>query len=142
MLRKSAALGNEGEAVAAGYLAERGMRILERNWRNGRDEIDIICEEPDRVSSFSGGRPTLVFVEVKTRTSPDLERASSALDRRKISALVRAARRYIGSRGEWDRACRFDLICVNGEDRRVEHIKDVIDVGNIDFGGNTSWQPW
>ncbi len=137
MLTEKKILGDEGEQLAAEYLQKQGLRIIERNWRNMRDEIDLICIEKDRFSD-----ETIVFVEVKTRSSNDLVRASSALDRRKQNALVRAASRYLGLHGAWERPCRFDLVCVNGPDRSIEHIKDVIHVGSLSFGGNASWQPW
>ncbi|MBO4318134.1 MAG: YraN family protein [Mailhella sp.] len=137
MLTRKKLLGNEGEQLAAEYLQKQGLRIIERNWRNVRDEIDLICVEKGQFSA-----ETIVFVEVKTRSSDDLLAAASALDRRKQNALVRAASRYLGLHGAWEKPCRFDLICINGAGRSIEHIKDVIHVGDLSFGGNASWQPW
>ena len=137
MLTSKKILGNEGEQLAAEYLQKQGLRIIERNWRNARDEIDLICVEKGKSSA-----ETIVFVEVKTRSSDDLLAAASALDRRKQNALVRAAARYLGLHGAWEKPCRFDLVCINGAGRSIEHIKDVIHVGDLSFGGNASWQPW
>ncbi|TMR21000.1 YraN family protein [Nonomuraea turkmeniaca] len=52
-------LGKQGEQIAVIYLEAKGMKILERNWRCRYGEIDIIAEDG----------PTLVVVEVKTRSS-------------------------------------------------------------------------
>lgn len=78
--------------------------MLARNVRSGpHDEIDIIAEDPrDDV---------LVFVEVKTRSADDGYAPGLALDRRKRTAMLRAARRYIDERGE-ERGYRFDVVCV------------------------------
>ena len=54
-------LGKKGEEIAANYLAEKGYKIIARNWRFGKDEIDIIAEHDN----------FLVIIEVKTRSSSD-----------------------------------------------------------------------
>ena len=53
------ALGNYGESVAERYLVEAGMTVLDRNWRCGQGEIDLILRDAD----------TFVVCEVKTRSS-------------------------------------------------------------------------
>ena len=67
MLLSKKSIGDFGEKKAAQYLRLRGYRILERNWRSGKYEIDIIAATVK----------DLVFVEVKTRTyrQNDLEMA-------------------------------------------------------------------
>jgi len=52
-------LGEKGEEIAAGHLLKNGYAILERNWRFGKEEIDIIASQDDE----------LIIVEVKTRNS-------------------------------------------------------------------------
>ena len=65
-------LGIKGEEAATAFLKDKGYRILERNWRMHRHEIDIVAEDDEYI----------VFVEVKTRTSrewgdpEDLDRKS------------------------------------------------------------------
>ena len=60
MKKKSQQLGEDGEQAATAFLVEKNYQILERNWRFGRAELDIIARvEPQ----------TLVFVEVKTRSN-------------------------------------------------------------------------
>jgi len=94
--------GDMGEGAAARYLESRGYRILERNWRRGRLELDIICRDKD----------TLVFVEVKTRGPGSLGTPADALDRAKRNALVRAAGLYLSEFECWDEPCRFDLVAI------------------------------
>ena len=65
-------LGKWGEEMAAEYLQQKGYRIIERDWRSGARDIDIIAQAPDP--------STLVFVEVKTRKSEALMRAADAVN--------------------------------------------------------------
>ncbi|MBO7499129.1 MAG: YraN family protein, partial [Bacteroidaceae bacterium] len=65
--------GRRGEDLATAFLLSKGYGILERNWKSGRKEIDIIAQD---------GRD-LVFVEVKTRSSEDVLPAIEAVDARK-----------------------------------------------------------
>jgi putative endonuclease len=109
-------LGRRGEAVAARYLAGRGFRILERRFRTRAGEIDLVAEEAE----------TMVFVEVKTRTSEVCGRPAEAVDRRKQSRLARAAAVYLARAGRPDAACRFDVVEVwddPGGTWRVGHIR-------------------
>lgn len=123
-------LGRDGEDAAAALLAGKGLRILERNLRLGRLELDLVCEDAD----------TLVFVEVKTRAEGSLAAPSDGLTGQKRSRLVRAAQAYLSRHDFWHRPCRFDLVSVHfrsGMVARIEHIPDA-------FSGHTpgGWQPW
>jgi putative endonuclease len=94
--------GNQGEALAAQYLAEKGYRIVERNYRAGRGEIDIIAWLGDKL---------LVFVEVKTRAYEAFGGPEAAVSLAKQRVLLRTAGAYMESIGyEW--AIRFDVIAV------------------------------
>ena len=79
------ALGRWGEAQAAGWLRERGWRILEAGWHCRFGEIDLIAED---------GR-YLAFVEVKLRKSAAFAPARAAVDRRKQEKLRTAAQLYL-----------------------------------------------
>lgn len=92
--------GDLGEAYAAKFLRRAGMKILLRNWRHGRDEVDIIAREGD----------CLVFVEVKTRAENDLRGGYAAVDTRKRRAQKRAIRAYLRALRERPRAYRFDVV--------------------------------
>lgn len=78
--------GRKGEAFAAKFLRERGYKILARNVRFEKDEIDIVARE-------RGG--TLVFVEVKTRSDYDRRGGYADVDGGKREALRRAVRQYL-----------------------------------------------
>lgn len=88
-LPPSADTGRRGEQAAVDYLRRAGFSILERNWRSGRYELDIVARRWDE----------LHFVEVKTRRADGLTTPEEALTRRKFAALRRAAMAYMAQRG-------------------------------------------
>ncbi|HEU4402869.1 MAG TPA: YraN family protein [Candidatus Polarisedimenticolia bacterium] len=92
-------LGRRGEAAAARHLEALGLRILARGVRTRAGEIDLVAEE--------GG--TLVFVEVKTRSSLAWGRPSEAVDRRKRERLTRAAAVFLIGLDGPEPPCRFDV---------------------------------
>jgi len=94
------ALGNEGEARAADYLAAQGYRIVARNVRAGGVELDLVVRR---------GR-TVVFVEVKTRRSHRFGAPELAIDARKRRRLVRGAYAWLRERGRGFQSARFDVI--------------------------------
>jgi len=75
--------GDRGEREAERFYRRSGYTVLARNWRHGRDEIDLVLATPD------GAMP--VFVEVKTRGENDRRGGYAAVDARKKNALRRAA---------------------------------------------------
>ena len=101
--------------LASRYLLDKGYAVLHYNWRSGHKEIDLIAKERD----------TLVFVEVKSRTSELYGNAEDAVDERKMRLLISAAESYI-TRFKIDLKFRFDVITVIGncEPYRIEHIED------------------
>lgn len=119
------ARGDLGENAAVRYLRFRFYRILDRNYRAGGAEIDIVAKR---------GK-TLVFIEVKTRRiAPDeasrLTRPAAAVTRDKQEHIVRAAKIRLAQHPSPDCSVRFDVIEVYldpREDRdkviRIEHIK-------------------
>ncbi len=126
--------GAAGEEAAAHYLTQRGYRILARNWRHGRLELDLICRH--------GGH--LIFVEVKTRAAGSRQQPVEALVPAKQRTLARAAQHYLSAHGLWEVPCRFDLIAVErrGQAYTVEHVENAFDLSQPVGGGNTAWQPW
>lgn len=108
--------GTVGEAIAAGFLEQRGYRILERNYRCPRGEIDLVAWDD----------VTLVFVEVKARRRTTLPGALDSINRRKQRRMFYAAEHFLATRGLSPRETRFDVVVVlgEGEDVRCELVRD------------------
>jgi putative endonuclease len=111
---KRSAIGRWGEQAVAGWLAQRGYRLLARNWRRREGEIDIIALEGT----------TLVFIEVKTRRSETFGAPEEGIDTRKQRQLTRLAQRYLDENPTlaFD-SCRFDVVVVDlsGNRPRFRH---------------------
>jgi putative endonuclease len=107
--------GEAGEQLACQWLLEHGFSIVHRNWRYGRDELDVVARE---------GR-FLVVVEVKTRSSDRWQEPEEAVDQRKQRKVLRAAEALVHSIEE-DLELRFDVISVTfaPEGPRILHIPD------------------
>lgn len=106
-------VGKWGEELASAYLQSKGYAIIERNWRSGRRDIDIIAITPDG--------QTTVFVEVKTRTSSFI-RPEMAVNTQKVRNIILAAHSY----AKYHRMCRnmrFDIISIIGENEAVATIE-------------------
>lgn len=111
--------GDRGEALAAEYLEEQGYRILDRNYRFERSEIDLIAFSPDEFAE-------LVFVEVKTRSGLGFGRPEESVSDAKRRHIVRAAQAYLHERRLEKARCRFDVISIvlrADEQRDIEHFK-------------------
>lgn len=96
------ALGAYGEALAAQHLVERGMVVLDRNWKCLAGEIDLVLRD---------GR-TVVFCEVKTRSSDAFGSALEGVDPRKAARLRRLGARWLEAHGLRPRDVRIDLVGV------------------------------
>ena len=108
-------LGKYGENLATSYLRENGYRVIKRNWRTGKKEIDIIAEDDHHV----------IFIEVKTRTADFQLHPRDAVSVPKQRNLIFAAQTWL-ERSETDKEARFDIITVITEGRKyeIEHTKD------------------
>jgi putative endonuclease len=108
------AIGRLGEDAAWAHLQALGYRLLARNWRFGRNEIDIIAEEPSGI---------IVFVEVKAGRGEGAGSPGERVDGRKRLRVQRVAERYAQKNGLLDREMRFDAITVMhiGGRTSVEH---------------------
>lgn len=87
--------------MAVRHLQRAGCRVLDRNWRAGRLEIDLVVRDG----------PVVAFVEVKTRR-PGPQHPAEAVDRRKRAHLRKAAAVWIGSHAPNAREFRFDVVSV------------------------------
>ena len=109
--------GDSAENLAVAFLERSGLTILERNYRCRLGEIDIVAR--------SG--PLLVFVEVRARRSEAFGGAAASITAAKRRRIVAAARHYLATRRA-DRACRFDVVLVRGDEQRVEWLTDAFGV--------------
>jgi putative endonuclease len=91
--------GARAEALAADFLRRQGLTIVGRNFRTRFGEIDLIARDG----------PTLVFVEVRLRSSTRFGGAVESITAAKRARLIQAAREYIARTGG-EPTCRFDAI--------------------------------
>lgn len=114
-------LGKWGEDVAASFLERKGYQICDRDWKVGKRDLDIVAMTEDGLQ--------LVFVEVKTRQSADLQEPEQAVDARKIRNLAFAANAYVKAH-DLSLQIRFDIITVVGKMKNVEQVEHWIDAFN------------
>ena len=107
-------LGQIGEDLAADYLKKTGFKILCRNWKWGKHEIDIIAENQDFI----------VFAEVKTRNDDFQMHPLTAVTREKQKSIIWAANGYV-QKFNVDKECRFDIITVikSADSFKIDHIE-------------------
>lgn len=96
-------VGKSGESLAADYLRKHGYRILELNARNRLGEIDIVAMDGQ----------ALVFVEVKTRLSPDYGNPKHAVTPHKQCRLTRVALAYLKKNHLLHCKARFDVVAID-----------------------------
>jgi len=108
--------GEVGEKVAERWLRQRGWRVLQRRFRNGHRDIDLVAERDGLVA----------FVEVKARRRNDFGDPVEAVDWRKQRELVRSATVWIDRHGRPNESYRFDVIgvLVDGNSVRVKHVEN------------------
>lgn len=109
-------LGQTGEKLAQQYLIRQGHTILATNWRSGHNEIDIISTHNN----------TLIFTEVKTRSTEIFGSPEQAVTETKIRHLAAAATDYINQTNSPSLDIRFDIITIikNKHTCRIEQIED------------------
>ncbi len=95
-------LGRRGERAACRYLRRRSCKILARNYRCDVGEIDLILADGD----------TIVFLEVKTRSSDDAQDLQNTIGLRKWRRIERAARHFLMKHSTVEHPCRFDFVAV------------------------------
>ncbi|MEO5363629.1 MAG: YraN family protein [Magnetococcus sp. DMHC-8] len=115
-------LGLQSEQIAEQYLLKMGYRILERNVRSARGELDLVAMHGN----------TLVFCEVKARQGMGGMHPGESIHARKQTRLIRLAAGYLQRHpGYAALACRFDAVLVwkTGSDWRVELVADAFRPG-------------
>ena len=127
MSRRGKDVGNRGENIAAAYLESIGYRILHRNYRFGRLELDLVCREPPGDSPDAVFRQgEIVFAEVKTRSGLRFGHPEEAISETKQRRIAQAAQAWLRERSLEQAPCRFDVIAVvlqKNADPIVTHFK-------------------
>ncbi|GGC60902.1 YraN family protein [Hoyosella rhizosphaerae] len=94
-------LGRKGEDIAANYLVQRGFTLLDRNWRCRYGELDLVC---------AADSDTLVFVEVKTRSTLTCGHPCESVSSRKLERMRHLARLWLSQHSRSWRTVRFDIV--------------------------------
>ena len=92
-------LGRAGEDAVCKYIIDRGMKLLARNYRAAKGEIDLIACTGD----------TVVFIEVKSRSGLSYGTAAEAVGFHKQKTVIRTAQHFIAQHGLYESNIRFDV---------------------------------
>ena len=96
--------GKEGEDLAVDLLKSKGYEIIDRNYRFGKGEIDIIALDPE--TNYT------VFVEVKSRKNLEYGEPEYGITKNKIRQLKKMAELYLYDKDIRQLDCRFDVVTV------------------------------
>lgn len=120
--RTTKTTGDLGEQIAADFLEAKDYRVIERNYRFNREEVDLICFQPS--ADYQGGE--LVFVEVKARRGLGYGRPEEAVTPDKQKAIMRVAEAYLHETRLDGALVRFDVIAVvlGDGDPEIEHFEN------------------
>lgn len=114
-------LGKWGEDEATLYLENEGYIVIDRDWKVGKRDLDILAVSPD-------GK-TLVVVEVKTRSGEEYQQPEEAVDVRKMRNLAIAANTYVKEQNV-EKELRFDIVTAVGVGHQVKRIEHLVDAFN------------
>ncbi|MEM1249122.1 MAG: YraN family protein [Acidobacteriota bacterium] len=119
-MRSTVEKGRWAEAHASRHLQSKGYRVVEKNFRCKRGEIDLIVERDG----------VLCFVEVKARRSQDFGGALLAVDVHKQRRVAAAAEIFLALKPH-DGPCRFDVVTLMKEAGRwrVSHLENAYEAG-------------
>ncbi|MCL4169583.1 UNVERIFIED_CONTAM: hypothetical protein GTU68_057058 [Idotea baltica] len=108
-------LGKKGEQLAVDFLIEKNYKIVERNYRFDKAEVDIIAQKND----------ILAIVEVKTRSTIDFGNPQDFVKPKQIKNLVKAVDEYV-TENDLDIEVRFDIIAIvkQGKGFEIEHLEN------------------
>ena len=108
------AFGELGERIAERWLRRQGWRVVQRRYRSGHRDIDLVVERDG----------TVAFVEVKARRGSQFGDPVEAVNWSKQKQLIRSASTWIDRHGKPSECYRFDVVgvLVEGERVRVRHI--------------------
>lgn len=112
-------LARKGENIACEFLKKKGYEIIERNFRKSYAEIDIIAVKDK----------TLIFTEVKTRTSAQFGDPLEAITYWKLKSLIKASQFYALSHPKFPQLLRIDAVAIkigsSGEVEKIEHLENI-----------------
>lgn len=111
--------GERGEALAARYLEEQGLVVLDRNWRCPDGELDLVLTD----------RRKIIICEVKTRTSDHYGTPAEAVDDAKAARIRKLGRQWRTQHQLNNVETRYDLVSIlwpPGDTPQVNHLKGVL----------------
>lgn len=114
---KNKSVGKIGEDIAQQYLKKQGWKILDKNFHYSRyAELDIVAKDGD----------TIVFVEVKTRSTTNFGHPFEAVNKTKLNNIFKAGLAWLKTTNESYKNYRIDVISLIGtENPKIEHLKNI-----------------
>jgi len=108
-------IGQKGENIASNFLQKKGYKILVKNYRYRKNEIDLIAQKDD----------LLVFVEVKLRSSLAYGMPEESLSEAQKKRIIETAETYIFEEN-WQNDIRFDIMAISdfGRTYQIHHFED------------------
>ncbi len=113
-------VGRRGEETAKRALEQKGYVPLAQNFRDGPREIDLVMKDGE----------TIVFVEVKARSSIAYGTPGEFVTKSKQRQLTLAAQRYLMQNGLLDCPARFDVVEIYLQDKKLRHIPNAFFAAN------------
>lgn len=117
-MRAKDLLGSRGEELAARFLSDAGLSIIDRNWRCPEGEIDLVAVDG----------ATLVVIEVKTRSSLDFGHPFEAISPSKLTRLHVLAAAWVRAHNRYYAHCRIDAVAVLDDGTGaplIEHLRGI-----------------
>lgn len=111
--------GKQAEQYAVEYLESKGYRIVAKNFRYQKAEIDIIAEHDN----------LLIIIEVKARANNLFIEPYEAVDKRKIKLIVSAADAFLRE-NQYEKEVRFDIVSIirgEGNQLKIQHIENAFE---------------
>ncbi len=105
--------GNQAEDEAYQYLLKQDFKLIERNFSTKAGEVDLIMQDGE----------SLVFIEVRYRKNTDFGGAAASVTPKKQQRIIKAALAY-SQRNAPQSSLRFDVVSIEGDDRKLNHIKN------------------
>jgi putative endonuclease len=107
--------GLQAEKLAATFLASHGLKLVAQNYHCRFGEIDLIMQDAK----------TLVFVEVKLRTSNQFGGAAASITPQKQQKIILTAQHYLQTQKSVDVPCRFDAILIQGTSLKPTDLQQI-----------------